>query len=97
MRASSRLDQCVTPSFFGGGASVAAKILARSTVRGGPERCSSSSPLTPATSYLARQLITVLSGGWLEKAFRLVGHTMRSGTCRLDDLSWGARRNSGGR
>ena len=36
--ASRRLDQCVTPSFFGGGFSVADTILRWSTVRGRPER-----------------------------------------------------------
>src|SRR5829696_5430000 len=56
--ANSRDDQCVTPSPAGGGVSVAAKILARSTVRGRPERRSSSSPCTPELAYRFRQPIT---------------------------------------
>ena len=38
---------------------MAAKILARSTVRGRPERRSSSSPFTPELAYRSRQPITV--------------------------------------
>ena len=47
-RASSRVDQCVTPSFFGGGVSVAVTIAAWSIARGRPDRGSSSSPAIPA-------------------------------------------------
>ncbi len=46
-RASNRLDQCVTPNFFGGGANVAAITFARSITRGLPERGSSSKPAIP--------------------------------------------------
>ena len=57
--ASNRLDQCVIPSFFGGGVSVAATILRWSIVRGRPERASSASPPIPLRAYRARQLVTV--------------------------------------
>ena len=45
--ANSREDQCVTPYFFGGGSNVVAMIFLRSTIRGRPERGSSSSPASP--------------------------------------------------
>ena len=51
----SRVDQCVTPYFFGGGRSVAAMTLARSTRRGRPERGSSTRPARPLPPNLARQ------------------------------------------
>jgi hypothetical protein len=44
--ANSRVDQCVTPRFFGGGFKVAVTIAAWSML---PGRCSSSSPATPLT------------------------------------------------
>ncbi len=46
-RASSLADQCVTPSFFGGGFNVAVMIFARSISRGRPDRSRSSSPSRP--------------------------------------------------
>ena len=48
--ASSRLDQCVIPSFFGAALSVAAMICRWSIVRGRPERASSDSPPIPLRS-----------------------------------------------
>jgi hypothetical protein len=44
---SSREDQCVTPSFFGGGLSVSAMIRSWSSARGRPVRGSSVSPAIP--------------------------------------------------
>jgi len=44
---------------FGGDANVAARILARSTVRGRPDRTSSVKPSAPGTAYRARHEITV--------------------------------------
>src|SRR3954454_21554265 len=58
-RGSSRDDQCVTPSRFGGGRRVAAPPLRLSPTRGRPDRARSSSPSTPAAAYRARQPITV--------------------------------------
>jgi hypothetical protein len=57
--ASSRLDQCVTPNFFGGGFNVVATILLWSIVRGRPDRASSDSPPIPQRAYRVRQLVTV--------------------------------------
>ena len=57
--ASSRDDQCVTAYFFGGGLSVAATIWRWSTVRGRPDRASSSRPASPLAAYRSRQPITV--------------------------------------
>ncbi len=48
--ASSRDDQWVTPRLFGGVRKVAAMMASRSTVRGRPERASSTSPPVPASS-----------------------------------------------
>jgi hypothetical protein len=48
--ASNRDDQCVTPKLFGGVRRVAAMIASRSTVRGRPERGSSTRPSIPACS-----------------------------------------------
>jgi hypothetical protein len=48
--ASSRDDQCVTPSLAGGGVSVAATIRRGSTSLGRPGRSSSASPSTPAST-----------------------------------------------
>jgi hypothetical protein len=45
--ANSRLDQCATPSFFGGGLNVAVTIAAWSMLRGRPGRCSFSTPAIP--------------------------------------------------
>lgn len=47
--ASKREDQCVTPSFFGGGASVAATIARWSIRRGRPDRSWLASPSMPAS------------------------------------------------
>src|SRR3954451_6087085 len=58
-RASSRLDQCVTPYLAGGGASVVAITLARSISRGRPERGSSSKPARTLAWYRSRQDSTV--------------------------------------
>lgn len=58
-RPSNRVDQCVTPYFFGGGFSVVAMTLARSTLRGRPERGSSTSPARPPRRYRSRHAITV--------------------------------------
>jgi hypothetical protein len=55
----SREDQCLTPSFFGGGLSVSAMIRSWSTFRGRPGRGSSVNPPIPLRSYRARQPITV--------------------------------------
>jgi hypothetical protein len=57
--ASSREDQCVTPSLRGGGSNVAVMIASWSTVRGRPERAASSRPANPEDSYRDRQSITV--------------------------------------
>ena len=57
--ASSRLDQCVIPSFFGGALSVAAMIRQWPIVRGRPGRASSDNPPIPLRSYRARQPVTV--------------------------------------
>jgi len=57
--ASNREDQCVTPKLFGGVRRVAAMIASRSTVRGRPERGSSTRPSIPACSYLLRHNVTV--------------------------------------
>jgi hypothetical protein len=46
--ASSRLDQCVTPSFFGGGRNVASTIFRSSTVFGRPDRSASDRAGNPA-------------------------------------------------
>ena len=46
--ASSRDDQCVTPSLVGGGVNVAATIVARSTVRGRPGPLLVDQPVDPA-------------------------------------------------
>lgn len=56
---SSRVDQCVTPYFFGGGFNVAATTLRRSIVRGRPERSSSSRPAIPLDWYRCRHPMTV--------------------------------------
>src|ERR1019366_7188097 len=58
-RASNLEDQCVTPYLRGGGASVAATTSRCSTVRGLPERGSSSSPGRPLSRYRLRQPTTV--------------------------------------
>jgi hypothetical protein len=49
-RPAAGLAQCVTPSFFGGGLSVAATILRWSMVRGRPDRAWSDSPPMPRRS-----------------------------------------------
>jgi hypothetical protein len=56
--ASSREDQCVTPSFFGGGFNVSVTILAWSIDRGRPDRSASARPAIPLRSYRCRQAIT---------------------------------------
>src|SRR5262249_61193980 len=53
--ASSREDQCVTPSFFGGGFSVSVMIRSWSINRGRPDRGSSNNPATPLRQDRARQ------------------------------------------
>jgi hypothetical protein len=58
-RASSRVDQCVTPYFFGGGVYVAVTIRRWSMVRGRPERGSSSSPASPCAACRSRHPITI--------------------------------------
>ena len=58
-RPSSLVVQCVTPYLFGGGFSVAAMTLARSTSRGRPERGPSTSPARPPRKYRPRHAITV--------------------------------------
>src|SRR4029077_7087484 len=45
--ANSREDQCVTPSFLGGGFKVAVTIARWSSVRGRPERGASARPARP--------------------------------------------------
>lgn len=57
--ASSRDDQWVTPSRFGGGSSVVTTIFTSSTVLGRPDRGRSSSALIPAATYRDRQWRTV--------------------------------------
>ena len=57
--ASSRDDQWVTPSRFGGGSSVVTTTFASSTVLGRPERGRSSSALIPAATYRDRHSRTV--------------------------------------
>ena len=57
--ASSRLDQCVTPSRWGGGSSVASTIATSSVVRGLPGFGRSSSPPIPSAAYRFFQAITV--------------------------------------
>jgi hypothetical protein len=57
-RRSGRLDQCVTPYFTGGGASIDT-TSARSIIRGRPERGSASNPASPSAADLFRQSITV--------------------------------------
>ena len=57
--ASSRDDQCVTPSRAGGGVNVAVTIRRGSTVRGRPGRSSSASPSSPASAYRDRHRFTV--------------------------------------
>lgn len=59
LAASSRDDQWVTPRLFGGVRKVAAMIASRSTVRGRPDRASSTSPAIPDSSYLLRHNVTV--------------------------------------
>src|SRR3954464_3786931 len=56
--ASSRDDQCVPPSAFGGGVNVAATIAARSTWRGRPGRCRPTRPALPAPTYPAPPKVT---------------------------------------
>ena len=72
--ASSRDDQCVTPSLSGGGVNVAAKILARSTVRGRPDRCSSSNPCHTPPAYRDRHRFTVGRATPTRSAISVVGH-----------------------
>jgi hypothetical protein len=50
-RASSRLDQCVTPRWLGGGSSVASTIDIGSIVGGRPGLGRSSSPAIPSRAY----------------------------------------------
>ena len=57
--ASSRDDQCVTPSFFGGGMSVSVMMRPWSTSRGRPGRASSCSPTIPRRMYRDRHDTTV--------------------------------------
>ena len=58
-RASSRDDQWVTPSRFGGGSSVVTTIFTSLTVLGRPDRGRSSRALIPAATYRDRQWRTV--------------------------------------
>src|SRR5215203_4600065 len=57
--ASSRDDQCVTPSRAGGGVSVSVTIRRGSTDRFRPERFSSASPAMPCSAYRIRHVFTV--------------------------------------
>src|SRR5262249_9721032 len=57
--ARSREDQCVTPSFFGGGFSVCVMTRSWSINRGRPDRGASNNPATPLREYRARQDTTV--------------------------------------
>jgi len=57
--ASSRLDQCVTPSRADGGSSVASTTATSSMVRGLPGLGRSSSPPMPSAAYRRFQKITV--------------------------------------
>ena len=57
--ASSRDDQCVTPSRFGGGSSVASTMATSSVVRGLPGLGRSSSPPVPSAAYRFFHKITV--------------------------------------
>ena len=57
--ASSRLDQCVTPSRCGGGSKVASTMATSSVVRGLPGRGRSSSPPVPSAAYRFFHKITV--------------------------------------
>jgi len=57
--ASSRTDQCVTPSPAGGGSSVAAMTACSSCTAGRPERGRSSSAANPPVAYRTRQECTV--------------------------------------
>ena len=57
--ASSRLDQCVTPSLRGGGSSVRSTIATSSVVRGRPGLRRSSSPPRPSAAYRRFQAMTV--------------------------------------
>src|ERR1019366_9488271 len=56
--ASSRLDQCVTPSCSGGGSNVARTIVIGSIVGGRPDLGRSSSPARPSLAYRRFHLIT---------------------------------------
>jgi hypothetical protein len=47
----------VIPSLPGGGVRVAARILARSTVRGRPDRCSSPKPFSPEAQRSRQEII----------------------------------------
>ena len=57
--ASSRDDQCVTPSRLGGGSSVASTIATSSMTRGLPGFGRSSSPPAPSAAYRFFHMITV--------------------------------------
>jgi hypothetical protein len=57
--ASSRDDQCVTPSRFGGGSKVASTIATSSMIRGLPGFGRSSSPPVPSAAYRFFHKITV--------------------------------------
>ena len=57
--ASSRLDQCVTPSFSGGGSSVASTTATSSTCAGRPGFGRSSRPAIPSAAYRFFHAITV--------------------------------------
>jgi hypothetical protein len=57
--ASNRLDQCVTPSRFGGGFNVSVMIRSWSITRGRPGRDSSCNPAKPPRTYRARHDTTV--------------------------------------
>src|SRR3954453_13542959 len=61
LSASSRDDQCVTPSFLGGGFNVSATIARWSNVRGRPDRWASLRPSSPLAWYRSRHDSTVVT------------------------------------
>jgi hypothetical protein len=70
--ASSRDDQCVTPSRFGGGSNVASTIATSSVVRGLPGFGRSASPPIPSAAYRFFHKITVGLDTPVRRAISLV-------------------------
>ena len=81
--ASSRDDQCVTPSRSGGGSSVASTIATSSVVRGLPGLGRSSSPPIPSAAYRFFHVITVGLDAPVRRTISLVpGPSPASSTIR---------------